>query len=124
MKKISFIFPCVLHFIILSHISHPAFNIYSVDDPLALFDKIYDKPWTRFGPYMVGMSVGWILFKTDCSIKFSKVRTSKQSYFYQYCYYLERKPAILDAFVCITQTNFCSSHICWDLTYHTKVLII
>ncbi|XP_072158864.1 O-acyltransferase like protein-like [Bemisia tabaci] len=47
-------------------------HIPNVDDPLALFDKIYDKPWTRFGPYMVGMSVGWILFKTDCSIKFSK----------------------------------------------------
>ncbi|KAK9509892.1 hypothetical protein O3M35_004783 [Rhynocoris fuscipes] len=36
------------------------------DDPMALFDKIYDKPWTRLGPYIVGMSVGWILFKTDC----------------------------------------------------------
>lgn len=46
----------------------------NTDDPLALFDKIYDKPWTRLGPYMVGMSVGWILFKTNCKIKFSKVK--------------------------------------------------
>lgn len=45
----------------------------SVDDPLALFDKIYDKPWTRLGPYLVGMIVGWILYKTDCKIKMSKV---------------------------------------------------
>uniref|UniRef100_T1HU36 Acyltransferase 3 domain-containing protein n=1 Tax=Rhodnius prolixus TaxID=13249 RepID=T1HU36_RHOPR len=43
------------------------------DDPLALFDKIYDKPWTRLGPYLVGMSVGWILFRTDCKIKMHKV---------------------------------------------------
>ncbi|XP_071451418.1 nose resistant to fluoxetine protein 6 [Hetaerina americana] len=41
----------------------------SVNDPLALFDKIYDKPWTRLGPYLVGMSVGWILFKTNCRIR-------------------------------------------------------
>lgn len=46
----------------------------NTDDPLALFDKIYDKPWTRLGPYMVGMSVGWILFKTNCKIKFTKVQ--------------------------------------------------
>lgn len=47
---------------------------YSIDDPLALFDKIYDKPWTRFGPYLIGMIVGWILFKTDCKISMKKVK--------------------------------------------------
>lgn len=45
----------------------------SSDDPLALFDKIYDKPWTRLGPYFIGMSVGYFLFKTDCKVKMSKV---------------------------------------------------
>lgn len=44
----------------------------NTDDPLALFDKIYDKPWTRLGPYLVGMCVGWLLFKTNCKIKMSK----------------------------------------------------
>ncbi|XP_043276651.1 O-acyltransferase like protein-like isoform X2 [Venturia canescens] len=44
----------------------------SSDDPLALFDKIYDKPWTRLGPYLIGMSVGYYLFKTDCKVKMSK----------------------------------------------------
>lgn len=44
----------------------------NIDDPLALFDKIYDKPWTRLGPYLIGMSVGWILFKTNSKIRFSK----------------------------------------------------
>lgn len=45
----------------------------NTDDPLALFDKIYDKPWTRLGPYMVGMCVGWFLFKTNCKIRMSRV---------------------------------------------------
>lgn len=45
----------------------------SLDDPLALFDKIYDKPWTRLGPYLIGMSMGYFLFKTDCKVKMSKV---------------------------------------------------
>ncbi|GLV44148.1 uncharacterized protein CBL_12556 [Carabus blaptoides fortunei] len=45
----------------------------SSDDPLALFDKIYDKPWTRLGPYLVGMAIGWLLFKTNCRIQMSKL---------------------------------------------------
>lgn len=48
----------------------------NIDDPLALFDKIYDKPWTRLGPYLIGMAVGYILFKTDCKMKMSKVSES------------------------------------------------
>ncbi|XP_076160360.1 nose resistant to fluoxetine protein 6 isoform X2 [Ptiloglossa arizonensis] len=44
----------------------------SSDDPLALFDKIYDKPWTRLGPYLIGMSMGYFLFKTDCKVKMTK----------------------------------------------------
>ncbi|CAK9812773.1 Nose resistant to fluoxetine protein 6 [Anthophora quadrimaculata] len=44
----------------------------SSDDPLALFDKIYDKPWTRLGPYLIGMSMGYFLFRIDCKIKMSK----------------------------------------------------
>ncbi|XP_055389998.1 nose resistant to fluoxetine protein 6-like [Condylostylus longicornis] len=45
----------------------------NTDDPLALFDKIYDKPWTRLGPYLIGMSVGWILFKSNCKIRMNKM---------------------------------------------------
>ncbi|KAH8362612.1 hypothetical protein KR200_004499 [Drosophila serrata] len=45
----------------------------NTDDPLALFDKIYDKPWTRLGPYLIGMAVGWILFRTNCKIRLPKV---------------------------------------------------
>lgn len=43
------------------------------DDPFALFDKIYSKPWTRSGPYIIGMCVGYYLFKTDRKINMSKV---------------------------------------------------
>ncbi|EFA05306.2 nose resistant to fluoxetine protein 6 [Tribolium castaneum] len=43
------------------------------DDPLALFDKIYDKPWTRLGPYLIGMCVGWFLFKKNCQLTMSKL---------------------------------------------------
>lgn len=48
----------------------------NADDPFALFDKIYDKPWTRLGPYLVGMCLGWILFKTNCKINMSKMVVS------------------------------------------------
>ncbi|XP_076252786.1 nose resistant to fluoxetine protein 6-like isoform X2 [Rhynchophorus ferrugineus] len=33
----------------------------TVKDPFALFDELYDKPWMRIGPYLIGMIVGWIL---------------------------------------------------------------
>ncbi|XP_008487828.1 nose resistant to fluoxetine protein 6-like [Diaphorina citri] len=49
------------------------YRFFSTDDPLTLFDQIYDKPWTRLGPYLIGISVGWILYKTDCSIKMNKL---------------------------------------------------
>ncbi|XP_059468522.1 nose resistant to fluoxetine protein 6 [Neocloeon triangulifer] len=44
----------------------------SMDDPLALFDKIYDKPWTRLGPYLVGMATGWLLFTMNCRLRLGK----------------------------------------------------
>ncbi|KAM8719653.1 hypothetical protein ACLKA7_005821 [Drosophila subpalustris] len=45
----------------------------NTDDPLALFDKIYDKPWTRLGPYLIGMAVGWILFRSNCKIRLPRL---------------------------------------------------
>ncbi|EDW35259.1 GL13290 [Drosophila persimilis] len=36
-------------------------------------DRIYDKPWTRLGPYLIGMAVGWILFRTNCKIRLPKL---------------------------------------------------
>ncbi|XP_049887936.1 uncharacterized protein LOC126382208 [Pectinophora gossypiella] len=48
-------------------------HIPNSEDPFTQFDKIYDKPWTRLGPYLVGMAVGWILFKTNLKIRMSKI---------------------------------------------------
>lgn len=36
-----------------------------VEEPFALFDQLYDKPWSRIGPYLIGMCTGYILFRYD-----------------------------------------------------------
>lgn len=43
-----------------------------VEEPFALFDQLYDKPWMRIGPYLVGMMAGYLLFKVNSRVKFSK----------------------------------------------------
>lgn len=40
-----------------------------VEEPFALFDQLYDKPWLRIGPYLMGMTTGYILFRMDRKIK-------------------------------------------------------
>ncbi|KOX80350.1 Nose resistant to fluoxetine protein 6 [Melipona quadrifasciata] len=40
-----------------------------IQEPFALFDELYDKPWLRAGPYFVGIITGYILFKTNCNLK-------------------------------------------------------
>lgn len=49
-----------------SFIRSPLFRI---QEPFALFDELYDKPWLRAGPYFVGIITGYILFKTNCKLK-------------------------------------------------------
>ncbi|CAG5078849.1 Similar to nrf-6: Nose resistant to fluoxetine protein 6 (Caenorhabditis elegans) [Cotesia congregata] len=39
-----------------------------IQEPFALFDELYDKPWLRAGPYFIGTITGWMLFKTNCKI--------------------------------------------------------
>lgn len=39
-----------------------------VQEPFILFDELYDKPWTRIGPYIVGMCAGWFLAEKRCKI--------------------------------------------------------
>lgn len=34
-----------------------------VQEPFALFDELYDKPWMRIGPYLIGMIIGVSNFK-------------------------------------------------------------
>ncbi|XP_011687955.1 PREDICTED: nose resistant to fluoxetine protein 6 [Wasmannia auropunctata] len=40
-----------------------------IQEPFALFDELYDKPWLRAGPYFIGTISGYILFKTKCQLK-------------------------------------------------------
>ncbi|RZC41838.1 hypothetical protein BDFB_011705, partial [Asbolus verrucosus] len=42
-----------------------------VEEPFALFDQLYDKPWMRIGPYFIGMMAGYFLFRVNCEIKLS-----------------------------------------------------
>ncbi|XP_044593643.1 nose resistant to fluoxetine protein 6-like isoform X1 [Cotesia glomerata] len=39
-----------------------------IQEPFALFDELYDKPWLRAGPYFIGTITGWMLFKTNCKL--------------------------------------------------------
>ncbi|XP_039288066.1 O-acyltransferase like protein isoform X2 [Nilaparvata lugens] len=41
-------------------------------EPLANYDELYDKPWARIGPYLVGLCTGWLLFHLKCTITLSK----------------------------------------------------
>lgn len=47
-----------------------------IQEPFALFDELYDKPWLRAGPYFIGTMTGYLLFKTNCSIKIPLVSGS------------------------------------------------
>ncbi|KAL4706806.1 hypothetical protein ACJJTC_010040 [Scirpophaga incertulas] len=40
-----------------------------IQEPFEMFDALYDKPWSRIGPYLIGMIVGWYLHKTKCKIQ-------------------------------------------------------
>ncbi|XP_075986822.1 O-acyltransferase like protein-like [Anticarsia gemmatalis] len=40
-----------------------------IQEPFEMFDPLYDKPWSRIGPYLVGMVVGWYLHKSKCQAK-------------------------------------------------------
>lgn len=48
-----------------------------IQEPFALFDELYDKPWLRAGPYFIGTISGYILFKTKCQLKLPMVSISK-----------------------------------------------
>ena len=38
------------------------------------FDDLYSKPWSRFGPYAIGIATGYIMYRTKCRVKINKVR--------------------------------------------------
>lgn len=43
-----------------------------IEEPFALFDELYDKPWLRIGPYLVGMATGYALLKLDYKLPLPK----------------------------------------------------
>lgn len=46
---------------------------FSIENPFAHYESLYDKPWTRIGPYLIGMATGWYLFKIKCKLRLNKV---------------------------------------------------
>ncbi|XP_024945984.1 nose resistant to fluoxetine protein 6 isoform X2 [Cephus cinctus] len=40
-----------------------------IQEPFALFDELYDKPWLRAGPYFIGTITGYLLFKSNCKLE-------------------------------------------------------
>lgn len=40
-----------------------------VQEPFALFDELYDKPWMRIGPYLIGMIIGVLKNSTGNSFE-------------------------------------------------------
>ncbi|CAG9765093.1 unnamed protein product [Ceutorhynchus assimilis] len=42
-----------------------------VQEPFALFDELYDKPWMRIGPYLIGMVIGYIIFNINGQVIFT-----------------------------------------------------
>ena len=36
-------------------------------------EGIYFQPWTRFGPYAIGIGLGYVMYKTKCTVKLPKV---------------------------------------------------
>ncbi|XP_015433629.1 PREDICTED: nose resistant to fluoxetine protein 6-like [Dufourea novaeangliae] len=47
-------------------------HVPSIEDPFANYENLYDKPWSRIGPYLLRMVAGWYLYKTRCSLKIPK----------------------------------------------------
>ncbi|KAM0733159.1 Nose resistant to fluoxetine protein 6 [Formica fusca] len=47
-------------------------HVPSIQEPFAHYENLYDKPWTRMGPYLIGMATGWYLFKIDCKANMNK----------------------------------------------------
>ncbi|XP_046558443.1 nose resistant to fluoxetine protein 6-like [Haliotis rubra] len=54
------------------HYGLPASMLTNPGKTLVYMDKYYFKPYTRIGPYIVGLWVGYLLYKTDCKYKMSK----------------------------------------------------
>ena len=37
------------------------------------FNNLYDKPWARIGPYVIGFFAGYVLYITNCKLRIPRV---------------------------------------------------
>lgn len=47
-----------------------------VNESLAFFNGLYEKPWARLSPYILGICIGFILHKIDGKIEVSIITMS------------------------------------------------
>ena len=47
-----------------------------IEEPFALFDELYAKPWTRIGSYLIGVITGYFLYKIDGRLYVSRLKSS------------------------------------------------
>ncbi|XP_037028727.1 nose resistant to fluoxetine protein 6-like [Bradysia coprophila] len=53
---------------IVRYNKHPKISL-TYEDQIAEFNSVYDQPWTRIAPFLLGMCLGYILFKTNETIR-------------------------------------------------------
>ncbi|XP_076285972.1 nose resistant to fluoxetine protein 6-like [Lasioglossum baleicum] len=63
----------IVSWIVTGTIAWHTEHVPSIADPFAHYDSLYDKPWVRVGPYLLGMVAGWYLYKSNCSLKMPKM---------------------------------------------------
>lgn len=47
----------------------PISSSLSHEEQIADFNSVYDQPWVRIAPFLLGMCLGYILFKTNETIR-------------------------------------------------------
>ncbi|XP_033327929.2 nose resistant to fluoxetine protein 6 isoform X2 [Megalopta genalis] len=62
----------IVSWIVTATIALHTQHVPSILDPFAHYESLYDKPWSRIGPYLLGMMAGWYLYKSNCSLKLPK----------------------------------------------------
>ncbi|XP_045202094.2 nose resistant to fluoxetine protein 6-like [Mercenaria mercenaria] len=63
---------CIGSGLISSHYGF-ASNVLFEQDSVGIMTKMHFTPWTRIGPYVVGIFTGYLLYKTECKVKMSKL---------------------------------------------------
>ncbi|XP_071442364.1 nose resistant to fluoxetine protein 6-like [Hetaerina americana] len=61
--------------VLTGYISYSYGYIPTLDEQLAMLNVLYDPPWTRVGPYLIGMCTGYLVVKLNGKLNISK-RTS------------------------------------------------